>query len=443
MPLTDLIDEHCDTLRLLKPGLKIIRAHSGAKMKGTVVDNLRRIVAEITPSEHAVVAITHETLLGAALHVFAGWRLLIDETPNAITSGTSRWAAVGHLLPTACDFTPTAQRWSRLTLKPGVLTSRASDCVITKIDPALGRALRRPQGVLVQATTWKAVERLGDLSWLSVWSLDATRPCESVTLASASFADSLMGRALASAAPADLHLTTTTLAPQRAAQPTIRLRYFTAGHEGSTAFWGTSEGRACLKPVADHLEHRVPSLGFWCANDGVWELLEHRAHGLRLGARTTGTNQHRALTSCAATYSAKATPEDRTLQALTGLSSAAIRTAREDEDIRQFVCRGAIRDLAFGGAYHVYLYSRAQAERLATWLRSVGYADVALEGLPQAGIMEVGRAVKVRASSAEERAARKRALASERQRRRRARLTHASLHGSGNAQRDGTSLSLT
>ena len=429
VPLINLIEEHAATLKRLNPGLVVIPAHSQAKAKRTVAAHLTRIAAEIT-SKHVVVAITHESLLGLDLQAFADWRLLIDETPNAVVSGASRWAAVGHLLPTACGLSPVGQRgWSCLTLKPEALTSRASDCSITKIDPALGRALRRPQGVLVKATTWKAIERLSEFSWLSVWSLNAARPCESVTLASASFSDSLMARTIASAAPDDLHLTITTLAPQRAAQPTIRLRYFAQGHEGSTAFWDSSEGRRCLKAVADHLEHHVPSLGFWSANDGVWELLEHRAHGLRLCARTIGTNEHRALTSCAMIYSAKATPQDRALQDLTGLSSGAIRTAREDEDIYQFVCRGAIRDLEFGGVYNVHLYSRTQAERLATRLRSGGYTDVSLTGVPEAGIMEIGREAKTPIRSAEERAARKRALSSERQRRRRARLAARSSAG--------------
>ena len=261
VPLINLIEEHATTLKRLNPGLVVIPAHSQAKAKGTVAAHLTRIAAEIT-SKHVVVAITHESLLGLDLQAFADWRLLIDETPNAVVSGVSRWAAVGHLLPTACGLSPVGQRgWSRLTLKPESLTSRASDCSITKIDPALGRALRRPQGVLVKATTWKAIERLSEFSWLSVWSLNAARPCESVTLASASFSASLMARTLASAAPDDLHLTITTLAPQRAAQPTIRLSYFAQGHEGSTAFWDSSEGRRCLKAVADHLEHRVPFPG--------------------------------------------------------------------------------------------------------------------------------------------------------------------------------------
>ncbi|WP_206749931.1 hypothetical protein, partial [Salmonella enterica] len=42
---------------------------------------------------------------------------------------------------------------------------------------------------------------------------------------------------------------------------------------------------------------------------------------------------------------------------LTGITDAQIERAREEEDVLQFVMRGAIRKRDFGGDYDIYLYT--------------------------------------------------------------------------------------
>jgi len=76
---------------------------------------------------------------------------------------------------------------------------------------------------------------------------------------------------------------------------------------------------------------------------------------------------------------------------LLGLDRDAIRRAREFEDIRQFVMRGAIRRPDYAGTYDIHLYDLAQAQDLEAYLRGIGIADLELVPVVEAGIMDVVR----------------------------------------------------
>lgn len=182
----------------------------------------------------------------------------------------------------------------------------------------------------------------------------------------------------------------------RTGNPTIRIHYFTEGHEGSTTLWGQSEGRAHIVKLCDYLVEHAPRLGFWGANEPVANLLEHRVSGQLIPAKAEGQNAYRAEQSCAYVYSAKATPNDEPLKALFGLTDEQIQVSRQDNDVLQFAMRGAIRNPDYGGEYDIYLYSRSQAERLRDQLLGSQIGDVEL--LPaDAGFLHASRVLDERA----------------------------------------------
>jgi hypothetical protein len=74
-------------------------------------------------------------------------------------------------------------------------------------------------------------------------------------------------------------------------------------------------------------------------------------------------------------YSAKAQEQDETAMRLFGISKEEVRASREDEDIKQFVLRGALREADFAGDFSVNLYDRRQAEMLRHYLLANGVAD--------------------------------------------------------------------
>jgi hypothetical protein len=114
--------------------------------------------------------------------------------------------------------------------------------------------------------------------------------------------------------------------------------------------------------------------------------------GQQVRARIAGSNNYRHMTSCAFLYSAKATPLDRVLMQVFGLTQQDILRARETEDMWQFVMRGAPREVEFRGIYTAYVYDRQQADTLARMMRD---NDIGLvldpECVVDAGIADVVR----------------------------------------------------
>jgi hypothetical protein len=132
--------------------------------------------------------------------------------------------------------------------------------------------------------------------------------------------------------------------------------------------------------------------GYWASNSDIENFFFGRFDGADQGGpKMAGTNSLRHHTACAMIYSAKATPDDEAIIKALGLNRENVQAAREDEDVFQFVCRGAIRDPNYSGDYTVYVYDFGQAQRLQTRLVESGYNDVITEPVAEAGILEVVR----------------------------------------------------
>jgi hypothetical protein len=130
-------------------------------------------------------------------------------------------------------------------------------------------------------------------------------------------------------------------------------------------------------------------LGYWSGNDGVLDRFEISVSGAMLRPKQAGTNEYRHLTSCAFIYSNKAQQSDAPILDVFGLCKDEITRARQDEDLKQFVMRGAIRCPDFDGTYDIYVYDLAQADVVQAYLGENGFGHVTLIGLDQVGIMDV------------------------------------------------------
>jgi hypothetical protein len=177
----------------------------------------------------------------------------------------------------------------------------------------------------------------------------------------------------------------------RKGRPSISIHYFTEGHRGSTTFWGKSEGRLQIKHVCDYLAKTLPKASFWSGNTVVQHLMEHRIKGELIAASAAGLNKHRRKQHCAIIFSGKATKADRGMMKVFGLTDDQIERAREDELIRQFAMRGAIRDPTFDRAYDIYVYEKVQAERLKDHFEDLRFDTIELMPVMEAGMMSVRR----------------------------------------------------
>ena len=257
----------------------------------------------------------------------------------------------------------------------------------------------QPDRVFVKAPSW---DQTDDIKWFSMWTPLSLKHFASVQIAGSSYTKSI-GYLTAKALYADiLDATEREIAPPRTKQPVITIHYFTRGHEGTTTYWKSHEGLRTLAPVEDYLVANLPAEAFWSGNDIVETVMFGRMKATFINPLVAGLNKHRDATACAMIFSSKATDEDQPLMEVFDLSKADILRAREDEAIAQFVMRGAIRNVDFGGTYKIYLYSEKQAERLRDRLLGIGFTTVGLSPLDEVGIMDVKRSGRSNAEPTDE-----------------------------------------
>jgi len=367
-------------------GIPVVQAHSKASGSGSVQNRLERHREYFASNriDHAVVLMTHEGLMGADLSAFADWNVRIDEAPTTIQSNVVRAPASADLLKQTIQIVPFGSKgWGQLRLLGGRRnwTDLANDDLFKPLAEMMKHAARN-EGVFVDTLDWK-----DSFGWCSIWPLASVAHCKSVKIAGASYPISL-GAIVAERWEGITFTPKVTVRPWTK-QPSVRIHYFTQSHEGNTEFWKTRRGRGFIAKVADFIAAKEPSLGFWSANDEVKPLLDHRLHGRPISAKAAGLNVYDDETSCAVIYSSKVTPGDRPAQALFDITDDEILRAREDEDIFQFVMRGAIRRRDFDGDYDIYLYSKRQAEFVEAKLVAIGIGQsVTLVPEPGAGIMD-------------------------------------------------------
>lgn len=382
-PTIPLLREQAREFRA-KGKLLTIEAHSKSKGKGAVQRRLTDAANHVDESgwRDVVVLTTHESFMGCDLSAFAGWHFRIDEAPNAAQGAKLSIPVSRDMFKAKFGLTPFGKgEWHDVSLinEADRWTDVADDDLAKPVAEFMKQAAR-PTGAFVDVGNWD----VRTLNWCALWSPHFLEGIPaSLTIAGASYAHSIG----AFIAKDHVRFKTRNIPMARSKTPTIRIHYFTQGHKGSSKLWGTSEGRKMIVKVCDYLAANVPDLGFWSGNNVVKDLMEHRLAGEMIDPKAQGRNEFSDLTSCAFIFSSKPTPNDESLKTLTGITDAQIERAREEEDVLQFVMRGAIRKRDFGGDYDIYLYTKKQADDLATKLDASGVGLVTVLPVTGAGIL--------------------------------------------------------
>lgn len=386
LPTIFLIEEQAKTFRELKPGLTVIEARSGeGGGRGKVQRQLddARTALRNAGTAHAVVFITHESMMSCDLSGFVDWHVRIDEVPNAIQTGkvTIGTAESRRFFEESFALGEPIGGWAhaKLANPQGNWKDRAGDVLLGRLGEFFKLAAR-PQGVHVNVKTWKDVKTF---EWISLWSPTFLAHAASLKIAAAAYLDSLGYKAAKKWWKDEIEIIETEIPSDkkpRSGWPTIRIHYFTQAHEGTSKFWEQSDGRRMIKAVCDHLSQNVPDIGFWSGNEEVRKLMEWRVGipDALTAPKVAGSNKYRDLKSCAYIYSSKPLPGDAPLMGtLFGMTKEDVLAAREDEDIHQFVMRGVIRYEHYEGDYDIYLYSKRQADALKVKLEPIaGVIDV-------------------------------------------------------------------
>lgn len=391
-PTHELIDEQVVAFNSEARGLKLWAVHSKTGGKGKVEERLEHARTQIVSEghKHAVILTTHDAMMGSDLSAFAGWHARIDEAPAAIQAGSFNISEVRAAFKDRFALeTKPGHDWASLTL---IGDSKSWK----KLQTALGakelvefyKQASRPSRVFVRTPDWDAAD---EIDWFSMWTPLELAGFASVQIAGSSYTSSV-GYLAAKALYEDrLEFDERDVPVVRTNQPSITIHYFTDSHRGSTTFWGTTDGRLQIKQVCDYLAKSLPKVSFWSGNTVVQHLMEHRIKGELIAASAAGLNKHRRKQHCAIIFSGKATKADRGMMNVFGLTDEDIERAREDELIRQFAMRGAIRDLTFDGSYDIYVYEKVQAERLKGHFEDLLFVKVEMVGVDDAGLMKVRR----------------------------------------------------
>ena len=395
LPTLFLIQEQADEFRKLKPGLTVIEARSGeGGGRGKVQRQLddARTALEAAGTNHAVLFTTHESMMSCDLSGFVDWHIRIDEVPNAIQTGKVNIGTSESRRFFRDSFTlDPAGEWAhaKLTNPQGNWKDRAGDALLGRLSEFFKLAAR-PQGAHVNVLTWKDVKTF---EWISLWSPTFLEHAASLKIAAAAYLDSLGYKAAKKWWGDEIEIIETEIPRDRKPRsgwPTIRIHYFTRGHEGTSKFWGESDGRRMIKAVCDHLVDNVPDIGFWSGNEDVRALMEWRVGkpDAITVPKVAGSNKYRSRKSCAYIYSSKPLPGDAPLMgSLFKMSKDDVLAAREDEDIHQFVMRGIIRQEDYDDDYDIYVYSERQANALKVKLERIA-RSVEVIPIDEADIMD-------------------------------------------------------
>ena len=399
-PRNALIDEQADyclkKAAQIGAAASIVPIHTDQSChRGQVGRRIKKALKAEAGQSHVVMMISHAAFLGLDPALLAGWHVAIDENLDASVGcgtfkATTSWSVLDRHF--RLDPLPGGQTWE-VVLRDDV-TALTRKAITSEgkngLSAFLTYASQPRRSVFVDVGDWRDAQLGRPVRWWSIWSPLILNRCAAVTLIGAGYFGSIPFHASEWLAPrAITYAAGPNLTVQRAS-PRVRIHFYTRAHVGSTAWWETDEGHRCLVQVSDH-QKLIGGPGYWSSNDAIRLVFRARFPGEWCSPKQAGTNGLIRHTSCLYIYSAKPQLDDAAIIDLLGLDRDDIRRAREFEDIRQFVMRGALRRPDYAGAYDIYLYDLVQAQDLEAYLRGIGIADLELVPVVEAGIMDVVR----------------------------------------------------
>lgn len=399
-PRNALIDEQADYCRKKAAQIgvapSIVPIHTAQPHHhGQVGRRIKKALEAEAGQSHVVMMTSHAALLGLDPALLAGWHVAIDENlDGSIGCGTFKASTSWSVLERhfRLDPLPGGQTWEVVPRDDVAPLTRKAITAEGKngLSAFLTYASQPRRSVFVDVGDWRDAQLGRPVRWWSIWTPLVLSRCAAVTLIGAGYFESIPYFASEWLAPrAITYAAGPNLTVQRA-NPRVRIHYYTRGHVGSTAWWDTDEGHHCLLRVSDH-QKLIGGPGYWSSNEAIRLVFRARFPGEWCSPKQAGTNGLIHHTSCLYIYSAKPQMDDAPIIDLLGLNRDDIRRAREFEDIRQFVMRGAIRRPDYDGAYDIYLYDLAQAQDLEAYLHGIGITDLELVPVVEAGIMDVVR----------------------------------------------------
>ncbi|MCJ1962187.1 hypothetical protein [Novosphingobium mangrovi (ex Hu et al. 2023)] len=339
----------------------------------------------IAPDTHVVVIVTHEALKSADLDAFAGWHLVIDETPDIWDSQTLKVEveATRTFLRDNYELVPVTD--GRSYLKPrralGAIdqVSMTNDTIFSTLSTIHARIQSPSARVTTDLTSWDDLAKKTSMSISSIWSPETLLAFSTVTILANAFTESVTYGLYRSFWPdiewQDLARKTV----RRFAHRKVIISYYVEAHQIGRHFVDTGKGGWYLQRIAEDICKRIGDDDhIWMSNPANMPFLRDLdgdaiLPGNHLGPRQAGSNKYAHVHSSTMLYTAKPTTDEARWMDEIGISPDMIVQSREREIMLQFACRTSVRKASSTATVCLYVYDKAQADYLASYFVSTEY----------------------------------------------------------------------
>lgn len=357
-----------------RSGLTTIRTSTAVRAAVAAVPILHDV-------PHVVVVITHEALKLADLSEYAGWHLVIDETPSVLDQQVLRTTLSRDFFQRHYGLRRHGRRSQIVAASRATAADMRRDSLTASVSVMHSRVLSDRTTVLTDLREWSDLDERGEWTWASIWSPEQLAVFETRLILANAFRRSLTYAVWTKMWPEIDWVDHRRLALRQYRRRTMTIRYFAAQHPASRSLFSSESGKERLTTIAQWIAaHTDPDRHIWSCNEvdlpAIGVGLKQPA---RLSPRQAGSNAFTSATAATILYTAKPSPAERGLFGDLGIDPQVATTTREYETIFQFVCRTAVRDPNSVEDLVVHVYDRHQAEYLHELFTATGYVDVTLE----------------------------------------------------------------
>lgn len=329
--------------------------------------------------EHIILLITHAAMMMSDLSEYAGWHIIIDETPAVFDQQVLTAPASNEHFARLYNITSLSEDWHAIIAnETGVKLSPAEigrDTMLAPFRQFHERVLEATAGgraVVCDLADWADAKDGRQWTWWSAWSLTALEPFVSVTFMANAFAQSLTYAAFRALHPS-IEWQLVDIAPRPYKRRTVVIEYFAQGHTASRYLFDHPKGKQRLNKIARHLADRSDQI--WTCNERFLPSLEKTA-GQWLKPIQAGSNAFMFVDRAAMIYSAKPSTQIQGILDSIGIEPAVWTETNEHEVILQFICRTSVRDPDSDRPVHFTVYDEAQASYLASFFRAQPHCDI-------------------------------------------------------------------
>lgn len=358
---------------------------------------VENVVNDYDSLPHVVVIITHKAMQMCDFSSFAGWDIIIDETPNVLDQQELQTGLSVEFFKKNYVLTPLNETWSSVTLTregwqltPADLeqddcvrmlrvfherVTHASDLPDDATRDMMKRAHAGPAGsraVISNLSAWDDMQDGRQWTWWSLWSPLQLSAFNSVTIMANAFDASMTFKILRNVHPDIEWIPVNSVNTRNFAHRRVVIEYFARNHVASRALFGEEVGRDNLHRIARYLQGRNQ---IWMANERHEDYLDGIG-GRQLSPQQAGSNQFALYHAATAIYTAKPSDAMRSVLEVLGVGDGAWTHTNEYEIILQFMARTSIRNPDSTEPVTMTVYDENQATYLSDYFAAQPYCDV-------------------------------------------------------------------